>query len=94
MKRVSCAVILSAVFAWFAIIVVAALTPTPTFEEVRARTLGSEAVLLARDGEPLQRLRVDMTRRQRMDGARCDSAIAGARSRCRRGPALLVAYRV
>ena len=41
-----------------------AFTPTPTFDEVRASTLGSESTLLSRDGEPLQRLRVDMTRRQ------------------------------
>ena len=44
--------------------IIAALTPTPAFDEVRARTAGSESTLLSRDGEPLQRLRVDMTRRQ------------------------------
>ena len=44
--------------------IIAALTPTPTFDEVRMSTLGSESTLLSRDGEPLQRLRVDMTRRQ------------------------------
>ena len=44
--------------------IIAALTPTPTFDEVRAGTPGSESTLLSRDGEPLQRLRVDMTRRQ------------------------------
>ncbi|MGZ9074188.1 MAG: penicillin-binding protein 1C [Burkholderiaceae bacterium] len=44
--------------------IIAALTPTPSFDEVRASTLGSESTLLSRDGEPLQRLRVDMTRRQ------------------------------
>ena len=43
---------------------VTALTPTLTFDELRATTLGSESTLLSRDGEPLQRLRVDMTRRQ------------------------------
>ena len=43
---------------------IAALTPTPSFDELRAGTLGSESTLLSRDGEPLQRLRVDMTRRQ------------------------------
>ena len=64
MRLVSGAVILGAVLAWLAIIAVAAVTPTPTFDEVRVRTLGSEATLLARDGVPLQRLRVDMTRRQ------------------------------
>ncbi len=47
-----------------ALVLIAALTPTPTFDEVRAGTLGSESTLLSRDGEPLQRLRVDMTRRQ------------------------------
>ncbi|MGH6611989.1 MAG: transglycosylase domain-containing protein, partial [Burkholderiaceae bacterium] len=50
--------------AWLALVIIAALTSTPTFDEVRARTLGSEATLLSRDGEPLQRLRVDMKRRQ------------------------------
>ncbi len=44
--------------------IIAALTPTPTFDQVRTGTLGSESTLLSRDGEPLQRLRVDMTRRQ------------------------------
>ncbi len=44
--------------------IVATLTTTPTFDDVRAGTLGSESTLLSRDGEPLQRLRVDMTRRQ------------------------------
>ena len=44
--------------------IIAVPTPTPTFDEVRMSTLGSESTLLARDGEPLQRLRVDMTRRQ------------------------------
>ncbi|MGZ8993699.1 MAG: penicillin-binding protein 1C, partial [Burkholderiaceae bacterium] len=44
--------------------IIAALTPTPSIDEVRASTLGSESTLLSRDGEPLQRLRVDMTRRQ------------------------------
>ena len=44
--------------------IIAGLTPTPTFDDVRMRTLGSESTLLSRDGEPLQRLRVDMTRRQ------------------------------
>ena len=43
---------------------IAALTPTPSFEDLRAGTLGSESTLLSRDGEPLQRLRVDMARRQ------------------------------
>ena len=43
---------------------IAALTPTPTFDELRTSTLGSESTLLSRNGEPLQRLRVDMTRRQ------------------------------
>ena len=47
-----------------ALVLIAALTPTPTFDEIRAGTLGSESTLLSRDGEPLQRLRVDMTRRQ------------------------------
>ncbi|MGZ9075465.1 MAG: penicillin-binding protein 1C [Burkholderiaceae bacterium] len=44
--------------------IIAALTPTPAFDEVRFNALGSESTLLSRDGEPLQRLRVDMTRRQ------------------------------
>ena len=44
--------------------IVAALTPTPSFDGVRTTTLGSESTLLSRDSEPLQRLRVDMTRRQ------------------------------
>ena len=53
------------VIAWLlSLALVAALTPTPTFAELRADTLGSESTLLSRDGEPLQRLRVDMTRRQ------------------------------
>jgi len=43
---------------------IAAVTATPSFEFVRTGTLGSEATLLSRDGEPLQRMRVDMTRRQ------------------------------
>jgi len=53
------------VIAWLlSMALVAGLTPTPTFAELRADTLGSESTLLSRDGEPLQRLRVDMTRRQ------------------------------
>ncbi|HVE90051.1 MAG TPA: penicillin-binding protein 1C [Burkholderiaceae bacterium] len=44
--------------------IIAALTPTATFDEIRHGALGSESTLLSRDGEPLQRLRVDMTRRQ------------------------------
>jgi len=46
------------------IAIIAALTSTPSFDEVRTSTLGSESTLLSRDGEPLQRLRVDMMRRQ------------------------------
>jgi hypothetical protein len=44
--------------------IITVLTPTPTFDDVRIGTLGSESTLLSRDGEPLQQLRVDMTRRQ------------------------------
>ena len=50
--------------AWLSMAIIAALTPTPAFDEIRAGTPGSESTLLSRDGEPLQRLRVDMTRRQ------------------------------
>jgi penicillin-binding protein 1C len=63
-KRRLTAAVIVCLLAWTVIVVVTALTPTPTFDDVRERTLGSEATLLARDGEPLQRLRVDMTRRQ------------------------------
>lgn len=36
----------------------------PAYADVKARALGSEAVLLDRHGEPLQRLRLDRARRQ------------------------------
>ena len=58
------ALAVAAAASWFSIVVTAALTPTATFDELRAETVGSESTLLSRDGEPLQRLRVDMTRRQ------------------------------
>ena len=75
--------------------IIAALTPTPTFDEVRMSTLGSESTLLSRDGEPLQRLRVDMTRRQlEWTALECDFTIAGPCCRCRGGSPLLVAFRV
>ncbi|MGP1716540.1 MAG: penicillin-binding protein 1C [Methylophilus sp.] len=38
-------------------------TPTPTFEQAKAATHSSEAVLLDRDGQVLQRLRLDKHRR-------------------------------
>ncbi|MEP6608418.1 MAG: penicillin-binding protein 1C [Burkholderiaceae bacterium] len=58
------AAIAAVLLALFLLAWTVALTPTPAFEEVRAETMGSESTLLSRDGEPLQRLRVDMTRRQ------------------------------
>ncbi|HVG05617.1 MAG TPA: transglycosylase domain-containing protein, partial [Burkholderiaceae bacterium] len=69
MRRV-CAARLGAVVLIVAVLLVSlstaitALTPTQTFDQIRAGTPGSESTLLSRDGEPLQRLRVDMTRRQ------------------------------
>ena len=71
MRRAMCVVRLSAAVLIVVVLlvalstaIIAAGTPTPTFDEVRAGTPGSESILLSRDGEPLQRLRVDMTRRQ------------------------------
>ena len=64
MRKLIVAVGITAVVSWLSIVVIAALTPTATFDELRAGTMGSESTLLSRDGEPLQRLRVDMTRRQ------------------------------
>ena len=64
MRRLTAALGVIAAVSWLSIGVIAALTPTAAFEDVRAETLGSESTLLSRDGEPLQRLRVDMTRRQ------------------------------
>ncbi len=58
------AIVVSASIVSLATVFVAALTPTPSFDLVRTGTLGSESTLLSRDGEPLQRMRVDMTRRQ------------------------------
>ena len=64
MRRFVIAISATAVALLLSMALIAAITPTPTFDEFRAGTLGSESTLLARDGEPLQRLRVDMTRRQ------------------------------
>ena len=64
MRKLIAAIGTAAVTALLSLALTAALTPTPSFEELRASTLGSESTLLSRDGEPLQRLRVDMTRRQ------------------------------
>ena len=64
MRKLIVALGITAAASWFSIVVTAALTPTAKFDELRAETEGSESTLLARDGEPLQRLRVDMTRRQ------------------------------
>ena len=64
MRRLIVAIGITAVASWLSIVVIAALTPTAAFDELRAGTVGSESTLLSRDGEPLQRLRVDMTRRQ------------------------------
>jgi len=50
----------------FAIVLlpIAALAAPPSFEEVRARYVPSEAVLLDRAGVPLSEVRVDLTRRR------------------------------
>ena len=64
MRKLIAAIGTAAVTALLSLALIAALTPTPSFDELRAGTLGSESTLLSRDGEPLQRLRVDMTRRQ------------------------------
>ena len=64
MRKLLAAIGATAVAFLLALTLTAALTPTPSFDELRAGTLGSESTLLSRDGEPLQRMRVDMTRRQ------------------------------
>ncbi len=64
MRKLIVAVGITAAASWLSIVFISALTPTATFDELRAGTVGSESTLLSRDGEPLQRLRVDMTRRQ------------------------------
>ena len=65
MVRVSLAVLLVAMLiVSLSSAIIAAMTPTATFDDVHLSTLGSESTLLSRNGEPLQRLRVDMTRRQ------------------------------
>lgn len=56
------------VLAAMALLVIAAsswvfFTPTPTFEQAKSATRSSEALLLARDGQVLQRLRLDKHRR-------------------------------
>ena len=64
MRKVFAAVGATCVVLSLSLALMTALTPTPTFDELRTSTLGSESTLLSRNGEPLQRLRVDMTRRQ------------------------------
>ena len=64
MRKLAAATGATAIAGALSLGLIAALTATPTFDEVRSNTLGSESTLLSRDGEPLQRLRVDITRRQ------------------------------
>jgi len=49
--------------ACIALIIAALLTPVPSFDAVRDGTRGSDAMLLDRNGAPLQRLRLDKSRR-------------------------------
>ena len=64
MRKLFAAIGATAVALLLSLTLISALTPTPSFEDLRAGTLGSESTLLSRDSEPLQRMRVDMTRRQ------------------------------
>ncbi len=65
MRKLIVAIGITAAASWLSIVAHrSADTDTAAFDELRAGTLGSESTLLSRDGEPLQRLRVDMTRRQ------------------------------
>ena len=64
MRKLLAAMGANGIAALLSMALIAALTPTPNFDDLRAGTLGSESTLLSRDGEPLQRLRIDMTRRQ------------------------------
>ena len=64
MRKLFAALSAATVSALLMLALIAGQTQTPTLDDVRASTLGSESTLLSRDGEPLQRLRVDMTRRQ------------------------------